>query len=696
MKKVTQILTALLLAVFAVPAMAQTTTAVQPPETSGADLIEYKKLVEEYDLAGLGYRTGSDLDKYNNTSIQRASSAYTSTTAIDGNKYRWALGSNKYYGDITVPEGITTLRKGGWNDGTGTFQCSYITSVHLPSTITTIGDAPFSDCPYLQKITVAEDNEDYVSIEDCLYKLDNGGSPTTLVAVPGSMARVSIDERVTTISASAFDGCRNIKELIIASTTLNSIGDYAFADMSLDKLVIYAENGVPSTSSNTFENCDIKAVYVDADLVNNYKSANRWKDYEIYPISEIQVAGSFKVVAELTKTLNDENEVAQIVELEVGGTNNETFKTDELPKGWTFTYQDGTEYQMTLNFSDDNKKVIITFPGQTINATGAYTLNIPEASLVSTEGALSNLYQNKWVIEEALVKTVTTTKPITLYINDSESTYSWRYMDHTNTEVSSTATHVVGNTLYYDTDDGVHDNKTNTTTFTTTEYYSSGVNYNREFKNNKWQALYVPFELVYDKLALTTLEIAVINGVFETVDKENNVVWFYVTAEILEAGQKIPANTPCLIRSIQQEGVTMQRSMSLVSGTKIDASGANVIELTGNRGNKYLFKGQYTRSGIEDDDRTYAMAGGALCQPAQGKTVSLGAYRWYLEINPSEENASATFSFGRFDNDGTTGIEEVITENVTVKGIYDLSGRKLDAVTVPGVYIIDGKKVLVK
>ena len=50
----------------------------------------------------------------------------------------------------------------------------------------------------------------------------------------------------------------------------------------------------------------------------------------------------------------------------------------------------------------------------------------------------------------------------------------------------------------------------------------------------------------------------------------------------------------------------------------------------------------------------------------------------------------------RFDFGGTTGIGEVKGENGEVKGIFDLTGRKVNEITVPGIYIIDGKKTLVK
>lgn len=43
-----------------------------------------------------------------------------------------------------------------------------------------------------------------------------------------------------------------------------------------------------------------------------------------------------------------------------------------------------------------------------------------------------------------------------------------------------------------------------------------------------------------------------------------------------------------------------------------------------------------------------------------------------------------------------TAIDEVKSENGEVKAIYDLTGRRIDAITAPGIYIVNGKKTLVK
>ena len=56
---------------------------------------------------------------------------------------------------------------------------------------------------------------------------------------------------------------------------------------------------------------------------------------------------------------------------------------------------------------------------------------------------------------------------------------------------------------------------------------------------------------------------------------------------------------------------------------------------------------------------------------------------------------AASYSF-RFEGEGTTGISEVKGESGEVKAIFDLTGRRVEAITAPGIYIVGGKKVLVK
>ena len=67
-------------------------------------------------------------------------------------------------------------------------------------------------------------------------------------------------------------------------------------------------------------------------------------------------------------------------------------------------------------------------------------------------------------------------------------------------------------------------------------------------------------------------------------------------------------------------------------------------------------------------------------------------HKAYLAV--SLANPAAYYSF-RFEGEGTTGVENVEVENAS-NVIYDLAGRRVEAITAPGIYIVNGKKVLVK
>ena len=152
----------------------------------------------------------------------------------------------------------------------------------------------------------------------------------------------------------------------------------------------------------------------------------------------------------------------------------------------------------------------------------------------------------------------------------------------------------------------------------------------------------------------------------------------------------LPANTGVVVKADEGKYTFVQSS----------TAPANI--------DKGLLKGTLTREQIiKDADKEYYILSDEY-DPVGFYIAGNGAkneYFWndankaYLVI--SKEMAQGSTGF-RFDIDGTTGVEEVKTENGTngrseskVKAVYDLQGRKVENPS-KGIYIINGKKVIVK
>ena len=240
-------------------------------------------------------------------------------------------------------------------------------------------------------------------------------------------------------------------------------------------------------------------------------------------------------------------------------------------------------------------------------------------------------------------------------------------------------------------------------------YYSSAATYERTFYNDKWQALYAPFIIKYGDYRTDMLEVAEIKSVTEYLDADNNITWFYLTAEVLDPGDEIPAHTPCVVRTISVNDAGVGRDIDLFKGVD-SGNSARILEpaetktmvLTSSNGNQYNLVGQYTRRNtatIQAEDgvdykEIYAMAGGTL-KKAGGANVTLGAYRWYLSIEPAAGNSTMMFKFGNFNQGNATSVDEIVVDSDADRSdniYYDLSGRAVDN-PVKGIYIYNGKKV---
>ena len=173
---------------------------------------------------------------------------------------------------------------------------------------------------------------------------------------------------------------------------------------------------------------------------------------------------------------------------------------------------------------------------------------------------------------------------------------------------------------------------------------------------------------------------------------------YYATSEGIESGKItlteienriIPANTAVIIYS-----ETAGNYEFAASGTKADAISNNLLKGTPvsiNITEEAYVLGNVNGIGLYKAKTTDVSTSGGT------KKVFLNnASKAYLPASavPAAAQGAANFSF-RF-GEGTTGVEEVKTENGNVKTVYDLTGRRVEAITAPGIYIVNGKKVLVK
>ena len=145
-------------------------------------------------------------------------------------------------GQIVIPSSVTSIGASAF-DG-----CTGLTYVTIPNSVTSIGMYAFCDCKSLTSIEIPSS---VTRIDDDIF---SGCSGLTFVKIPSS---------VTRILWGAFDGCTKLSSIVCEATTPPTL----LASI-MDKLPY---SGI--------------TLYVPANSVSKYKSDDKWKAFNIQPIS---------------------------------------------------------------------------------------------------------------------------------------------------------------------------------------------------------------------------------------------------------------------------------------------------------------------------------------------------------------------------------------------------------------------------
>ena len=162
----------------------------------------------------------------------------------------------------------------------------------------------------------------------------------------------------------------------------------------------------------------------------------------------------------------------------------------------------------------------------------------------------------------------------------------------------------------------------------------------------------------------------------------------WITKSQIAEGEVIPANTGILLENAGEYNFAKTVSYNY---TLADNLLNGSVEDTYVEGTAYVLA-NHTEAGLGFYKAELNMdADGNKVGVETGTHFLNNAGKAYL-VFPA---ASETVAFYGLDWDGTTGVENVEVES-EVKVIYDLTGRRVEAITAPGIYIVNGVKRVVR
>lgn len=169
---------------------------------------------------------------------------------------------------VTIPPSVTSI------EGVAFQYCTSLTNVTIPASVTAIIATAFSTCTSLTHFEVDSGNTNFSSDGCILYNKNK----TEICCYPTVPGHYTIPSSITSIGFSAFCGCKSLTSLTIPAS-VTSIGMYAFTDCtSLTSITIFATTP-PTVDTNLGSNISLTRITVPKGSGDTYKAAEGWNAF---------------------------------------------------------------------------------------------------------------------------------------------------------------------------------------------------------------------------------------------------------------------------------------------------------------------------------------------------------------------------------------------------------------------------------